>query len=81
MVYIISGKRNKRMDEIIMNKLKSSPYVKRALQQELQYKIKMKKWEKQWQYWLRNNYKKDEYLKTWSKLKPTSWEELGLAPK
>lgn len=81
MVYIISGKRNKRRDEIIMNKLKSSPYVKRALQQELQYKIKMKKWEKQWQYWLRNNYKKDEYLKTWSKLRPTSWEELGLAPK
>jgi hypothetical protein len=53
-------------------------YLSPILEQEVAYKVKIAQWEKQFPYWLRQNYKKDDYKKYWSRIHPESWTKLGL---
>ena len=41
----------------------------------------MEAWKKQWPAWLRKNYPTDEAKKFLSKITPSTWEKLGIAPK
>ena len=76
-VNIIKGK----ISEELNKKLTTSPYVLRALKQEIVFDARIKAWENQWNYFLRTNYKQDEYKKYWSKIHSSTWEKLGIAPK
>tara|TARA_R100000808_G_scaffold7970_1_gene22832 strand:+ start:2547 stop:9641 length:7095 start_codon:yes stop_codon:yes gene_type:complete len=69
------------INESIQNKVNTSPYVIRALKQEIVFDARIKVWEKQWSYFLRKNYKQDDYKKYWSKIHSSTWDKLGISPK
>ena len=53
-------------------------YIRPLIRQEVAYKKKLEKWKSQWGYWLRNNYKKEDYKKYLNRVNPKSWSLLGL---
>ena len=74
---ILNNKISKELNE----KITTSPYVLRALKQEIVFDARIKAWESQWNYFLRTNYKQDEYKKYWKKIHSSTWDKLGIAPK